>query len=140
MASRLKAVGYWIGSRSVRDLADLYPDPALLVDPDWCTQERGSILKYLRKGKLLVHWRGLSYCRFGCGVSDSEMGSRCLTDGTWSWPQGLPHYIKQHRVRLPDAFVEHMRQQNWIVSPCTIAFDRNNIDFEEWIEWGRQQS
>ena len=71
------------------------------------------------------------------------MGSRCLTDGTWSWPEGLPHYITDHHVRLPDDFVAHMRRLNWAVPHSDATFDRDDRDdrdFDGWIEWGRSQA
>ena len=67
------------------------------------------------------------------------MGSRCLTDGTWSWPEGLAHYITVHDVRLPDEFVDHMRDLDWTVPQCDVEFDRDDRDFDGWIEWGRSQ-
>ena len=54
-------------------------------------------------------WRaymGKSACRF-CG---ELVGSREFTDRVYAWPEGLPHYVREHSVRLPSAVVEHVRR------------------------------
>src|SRR5262245_56163586 len=91
MAGTLKAVGYWLSSDSQDD--DL-PDPRLLVRKNWCRGEKTLILSYLKSGSTFARWRGFSYCRFRCGAPYAEIGSRCLTDGIWVWPEGLAHYLK----------------------------------------------
>ncbi|MEU3446808.1 HD domain-containing protein [Streptomyces thermolilacinus] len=35
--------------------------------------------------------------------------SSLYTDGAWLWRQDLPHYVETHHVRLPDAFLDHVR-------------------------------
>jgi hypothetical protein len=35
------------------------------------------------------------------------LGSTCLSDGHFIWPQGLAHYVDKHSVRPPDEFVHH---------------------------------
>lgn len=49
---------------------------------------------------------GHAHCRV-CGALN---GSLELTDGTFSWPEGLAHYLEEHGVRLPPRFVEHARR------------------------------
>ena len=36
-----------------------------------------------------------------------------LTDGMWSWPEGLAHYVETHGVRLPDEFVAYAASQDF---------------------------
>jgi hypothetical protein len=50
---------------------------------------------------------GYSTCRI-CGKHDN--GNLELTDGTYIWPSGLEHYVREHAVRLPDEFVAHLEQ------------------------------
>jgi hypothetical protein len=64
---------------------------------------------------------GYSFCRFGCGIPDRDMGSCDFYDGEWLWPQGLAHYIERHSVRLPDEFIQTMRSHSWQV-PVGIEF------------------
>ena len=68
------------------------------------------------------------------------MGSHCLTDGAWVWPEGLTHYVECHDVRLPGEFVEGMRERNWRIPegtalPCFRS--QGEPDYDVWIEWGR---
>lgn len=30
-----------------------------------------------------------------------------MSDGTWLWPEGLSHYVREHGVVLPEEFVVH---------------------------------
>jgi len=46
---------------------------------------------------------GISPCRL-CGIKN---GSLEFTDGTYLWPEGLVHYIREHAVRMPEAVVAH---------------------------------
>jgi hypothetical protein len=139
----LKAVGYWWSHPKYRfPKNDRFPDPTLLVCPSWCAGERERIAAYLRAGRTYARWRGMSYCRFECGLSDADMGSRCLTDGEWVWPEGLPHYIEWHRVRLPDELVASMRRNDWKLpqdSGQAIHITHGSPDTSFWIAWGRKR-
>jgi hypothetical protein len=97
-------IGYW-RSYSEPDL----PDPADLVDHGVDLKIRGLIIDHLKNGRVYESWRGYSYCRFDCGHPDESMGHRCLTDGTYLWPEGLVHYVECHGVWLPPEFVENIR-------------------------------
>ena len=54
-------------------------------------------------------------------------GNLELTDGTFLWPEGLAHYVRDHDVRLPTAFVEHILQQD----------DRLHSRRDDRAEWWR---
>lgn len=68
------------------------------------------------------------------------MGSKCLTDGNWVWPEGLAHYIEAHEVRLPDEFVDGMQKNSWRV-PVTKGWPTFNTqgepDYAFWIAWAQ---
>lgn len=36
-----------------------------------------------------------------------------LTDGTWEWPSDLAYYVREHHVRLPAEFLQHMVSRRW---------------------------
>ena len=84
------------------------PDPHDFVDEAWDPVLRSRVVAYLQAGKAVEHWRGWSYCRFGCDARHSDMGSQDLSDGTYCWPQGFPHYVEHHGVRPPEEFVAHV--------------------------------
>ena len=83
------------------------PDPYDYVDERWDAGERALVVSYLRAGARIVEFRGLSSCRFRCGVDQRVMGNACLSDGTFTWPEGFAHYLEAHHVRPPEEFVQH---------------------------------
>jgi hypothetical protein len=146
----VRAVGYWCPTNhspsgpAFRPPAEAeLPDPRRLVGPDRDTADRERIVAYLRAGHVYAQWRGLSYCRFRCGIESGLMGSRCLTDGAWVWPEGLAHYVEAHSVRLPVEFVSSMEAMDWAM-PCadnTTCYEtQGEPDYEFWVTWGRTTS
>jgi hypothetical protein len=123
----LRAVGYWHNERHVA-----YPEPQALVATDQDPGQLRRIAEWLRRGEVFAQWRGLSFCRFDCGIDDAHMGSRCLTDGVWVWPEGLAHYVEDHHVLLPDEFVERALRDAPIASA-----ERARVDPDDafWIAW-----
>ncbi len=54
-------------------------------------------IAYLRSGTPFA-WRGTPWACVLCG---RPLGAAVLTDGVYEWPEGLAHYLEEHRVRLP---------------------------------------
>jgi hypothetical protein len=102
----LIVIGYWAEQG---DPHGPYPDPHELVDPDQPREERLAAVDYLTRGLVARAYTGWSRCRI-CG--DPKNGNLELTDGTFLWPDGLAHYVRDHDVRLPTAFVEHISRQD----------------------------
>lgn len=42
------------------------------------------------------------------GRKDVQLGRSVLTDGVYVWPEDLIHYVDEHNVKLPWAFIEHV--------------------------------
>lgn len=111
---QLKALGYWATSHDpdadrYATLEDLkLPWPGDFIDKDWDPAEKARVVAYLKTGKMVEGWRGISWCRFNCGEHD--MGSTDLGDGTYVWPQGFAHYVEVHNVKPPPEFIEHVRR------------------------------
>jgi hypothetical protein len=104
MASTLpQGIGYWKGL--LPNVCTNFIHPASLVDKTWDPGCRSQVIEYLEAGEVFSRDLGYSRCRFGCGISDEEMGSADLSDGAWVWPEGLAHYLRAHQVRPPDEFV-----------------------------------
>jgi hypothetical protein len=63
------------------------------------------------------------------GIEKCEICGEHITgsekfDGTYVWPDGLTHYVREHSVRLPREFLDHLRQQQ---------VDRDNTEGDtEW--------
>jgi len=133
----LRGIGFW----KVDDRSQL-PDPTTFPRRDWNADERAGILRYLRSGHMLGSYLGYSWCRFRCGIPSEKMGSSDVTDNVWIWPEGLPHYIEQHDVDLPEAFIEHARQNDWQVKPGLVVSYRGfgpAFECSEWIEWSKHR-
>ena len=145
----LKAVGYWshdgrFSRPSPHEVAftDGFPHPARLVESLGASPPDDRILRYLRSGYPWVLCLGFSYCRFGC---ERIEGTRCLTDGTWVWPEGLAHYVEVHGVPLPDEFLKTMEMNRWTVPhQCARArvgrarSDGGHLSYWDrtfWVEW-----
>ncbi len=134
-----KMIGYWSSSPSLRwPETQQFPHPEMLIDLNWHHNERRKIAEYLRSGWTHTQWRGVSFCRFQCDISSREMGSKCLTDGEWTWPEGLVHYVEKHGVQLPEEFIDTMRKYEWNAQNCykePYQVPKGEYDFSYWIEW-----
>lgn len=97
-------LGYWTTSR-VNDPFHL-PWPGDFVDPDWDPAERDAVADYLDAQPDVEHWRGFSFCRLGC-TGYKEMGTTDKSDGVFTWPEGLSHYVRRHNVKPPQEFIDH---------------------------------
>jgi hypothetical protein len=124
--TKLKPIGWWVSPQSASDL----PAPQELVE-NLLPADRAALVRYLAEGLRLVQYRGYSWCRFACGIADSNMGSWDLTDGIWVWPEGLAHYIDTHGVGLPQEFTKHA------LAGATTAMPEKSqpYDDEYWIRW-----
>jgi hypothetical protein len=94
--ARPRLIGYWASTQD-----NTWPDVEGFVDATWDAAKRARVVGYLRRGRRWRGYRGFSRCRL-CGEPN---GSSELTDGSWVWPEGLAHYVEDHYVRLPEAFV-----------------------------------
>ncbi|MEV6283404.1 hypothetical protein [Kribbella sp. NPDC051770] len=116
----LRLIGYWQGP-----MAQDWPDVHDFVDPDWDAEEREAVGEYLATGVVFRGFGGVSTCRF-CGEPN---GALELTDGQWYWPDGLQHYVTEHDVRLPNAFVSYVLAR----------MDELEV-VERDVDWWRSQS
>ena len=134
-----RAIGFWrSGCRGDEEL----PHPWELVRRKWISAEKKArLVAYLKAGATYEAYRGMSYCRFVCGIDHSKMGHRDFTDGVWIWPEGLYHYVEQHDIMLPDDFVAHCEARIWIVPLDAMQGIRvaENRDYRYWIEWAQNE-
>jgi hypothetical protein len=100
----MKLIGYWI--EDLKDEEFCAPQEVVGFLPP---EVRTRIANYLDAGSVDMgnSQFGFSWCRFFCGASDNQMGSKELTDGGWIWPEGLSHYVRAHGIILPEEFVAH---------------------------------
>jgi hypothetical protein len=123
---RLTLIGYWFGPAE-----EGWPNAQDFVDPDWNQAERVEVIGWLDSGHLALAYRGYSRCRF-CGCLN---GTSLLSDGTYVWPDGLAHYLRDHGVRLPAAVVKHVLSRPSIdQSQLDQAMADDDVDTESWRE------
>lgn len=123
---RLRLIGYWM--EGITD-EGLFPPQEFVRDQD--PKLRQKIADYLDRGEVRTGYRGLSYCRF-CNIDN---GSYELTDGYWTWPEGLSHYIRKHGVVLPEEFNEHVLSGVPPLAP-TPEWETEGPDLTFWKAWG----
>jgi hypothetical protein len=108
----LTLIGYW---RSTQEPE--WPDPRESVDDAWDDAERDIVASCLETGRVPWIQMGYSTCRF-CGRENS-----CAerTDGTYRWPEGFSHFVREHGVRLPARVVDHIRERQAQITPDQVA-------------------
>lgn len=75
------------------------------IDTSWDPKERDRVLAYVSDNRFRkVSYMGFSTCRI-CG---KDNGTADFADWRYVWPEGFAHYIKDHAVRPPRAFVQHV--------------------------------
>ena len=130
---RMRAIGYWISLISEKDL---YPPQDFVGEYDPIIKDL--VVEYLECGEIFKTHKGLSWCRFNCGIKDQELGTQELTDGEWVWPEGLAHYVREHNVLLPDEFIDHIKDGgSYGEGPVE---PNKEVDFGFWTDWCRQHS
>lgn len=77
--------------------------------PEWQPEDRDALLSYVENAPLVVASSDLKSPCLVCGAFQSSSDFR--SDGDWLWPADLVHYISQHRVRLPESMILHIRQK-----------------------------
>ena len=82
------------------------------------------IYEYLSSGIILVTSPGVATDVIKPDVG--EIGTiSAMTDGIWLWPSDLAYYVKKYGVKLPEEFIETMRNNNW-----SINLKLDDIDFD----------
>jgi hypothetical protein len=80
---------------------------------------------------------------------DEVLGTKDLTDGEWVWPERLEHYITDHDVALPKAFIDTMGRNCWSVparGDVTLAIScdprllHKYKNFNYWRQWAAHRS
>jgi hypothetical protein len=74
-------------------------------------EDEENILAYLSQAVALFIIPGVAGDVLSPGdVSDAE---HIVTDGGWAWPVYYAYYVRRYHVRVPEAFVSHMRSHHW---------------------------
>ena len=96
-----KAIGYWHS-----EAQPYLPHPQDFIAEGWDGPERDAVLHHLEHRFEIEHqWFGPSRCRL---CFDEDNGCLCLTDGFYVWPEGFAHYVRDHGVKPPKEFIQHV--------------------------------
>ena len=98
--AQLIAIGFWTDRKHPS-----WPGQQEFIDPDLDEAESRQVARYLDQGTIVRVWRGWSHCRI-CGYDRN--GDSDLSDGTYLWPEGLAHYVREHHLQLPAQFTAHV--------------------------------
>lgn len=98
----MRRIGFWKNEQHPE-----LPDPSEAIDVDADPDLIHQVGFYFAKGTMLAVGFGFSTCRV-CGEPN---GSVEFTDGTYIWPEGLAHYVRDHSVRLPVEVEQHALDQ-----------------------------
>ena len=117
--AKAKMIGYW-NDKHTQGFID--PHKLVIV---WDEELKHKVVAYLEAGKECNHQKGPSKCRF----CNEFVGSCEKTDGVWMWPEGLPHYIEEHNISLPEGFLAYIKDNNFVMdvkkySTCSLDFWR----------------
>jgi hypothetical protein len=95
-------VGYWQNATF-----PYLPDPHDYVDDSWNAHEREVVLQHLNAGVIqYAHLRAQQ-----CHICGGSFGNNDITDGRWSWPEDLVHYVISHHVKPDAEFVAWVLEQ-----------------------------
>ena len=127
----LRRIGYWKSEHEPH-----LPHPKDFQDKNWNEAEKQRVIDHLKNGEVVFKYRGYSWCRFECG--ESNMGSKCLSDGVFIYPEGLVHYLEKHHVKLPDKFIQHVHQYNPKSKEILSTVDEEDIQLDNlWWQFSK---
>jgi hypothetical protein len=119
--------GYWGGKSIPQSGLPCVDD---FADPDWRPRDKKKLLNYLEKAPVLMTSGPSATCLVcGCDVGNN---SKNHSDGVWVWPAGLSHYVREHAVVLPQAFVDHIRERKYSV------LSQEDIDWSS-LDWPKPE-
>lgn len=96
-----------------------------VVDSTWQPDDYDAIVRYLEKAAIVSTIGTVDVCDF-CNCQLGSYGWQ--SDGFWVWRTSLSHQVKAHRVRLPDTFVDHIRDANYFLPTA----EQIKLDSLDW--------
>jgi hypothetical protein len=100
------------------------PDHPRVAD----TEERASIARFLRGGKLIFHVPGSDLDRIE-PVNGRVVPMSTRTDGVWIWGDALRYYVETHGIAPEPDFLAHIVAHEYVAptpdeAACDAAFDQ----------------
>lgn len=104
-------------------------------------EDRLRLARYLDAGVVYEMYLGYSWCRFDCGIDQTRLGTKELSDSRWVWPEGLSHYVREHGVLLPADFIQEALArttpviEGWAEANGPFSDHKERTDEEYWQTW-----
>jgi len=57
-----------------------------------------------------------------------------MSDGYWIWSNNLIHEVETHDVRLPEEFAQHIRRQDYSITPPEVA-EEDEESLIQSLDW-----
>jgi hypothetical protein len=83
------------------------------IDPSWHYAELDRLTSYLAVAPLIATTSRLSI-PWAIEPGDGRSTISYRSDGIWLWLDDLDYYVTRHQLRLPDSFIIHIEQNNYI--------------------------
>ena len=107
---KLKRVGFYKELRGTKAEGESIREAI----SEYANEFEEKIIEYLNNGLVLIGSPGP--VKDVLNDSKNFVGSmHILTDGLWAWPSVLKYYVKEYHIKLPEEFINHMLERNWII-------------------------
>ena len=93
-------VGYWNNRRND------YPHLKFPPEENTANYDIDMVSDYLDNCPVIRGYRGPSRCR----ICNEIIGSKEKSDGVYAWPEGLSHYTRVHKIKLPEYFIDNIKK------------------------------
>ena len=106
----MKKIGFWKEYRPELSEKTLLSEFDSNIDPK--SDYSFELIDYLESGIKLTGLR----CEFECLLTREEIeGTYTYTDGEWVWTSELIHYVKYHRLKIPEELLSHMAENGYAI-------------------------
>jgi len=96
------------------------------VDESWLPPDKKKLIEYLKKAPYMM---ASSNQLEKCSDCDEKINTLVFhSDGVFCWPDNLAHDVDKHYFRLPDRFVNLIRERNYETPPAD-EVDMENVDW-----------
>jgi hypothetical protein len=93
---------------------------------DTAGENEAEQVHYLENGAVFIACAGV--VKDVLNSSNGVIGSpHILTDGVWAWPKDLAYYVQKYHVKLPDEFIQHMKNNRWN-PPAEMEIDMSGLE------------
>lgn len=101
-------------------------DVSEYVDKTWFPPDKDKLIEYLKKSPYMIASSNqLEKCS-DCNEKINTLLFR--SDGLFCWPDNLAHDVEKHSFRIPNRFVAHIRERNYLPPPAD-EVDMENVDW-----------